>query len=160
VLGNEALATLQQHRSELRTIEEASVVLARSFESEPLPGVGSSPWRALWEAARRFSEEHAYRGQAFPVLDEDRRCVLCQQTLAEEGRARLSGFDRFLKDDMQVLLREPRRLHDRQVEGLMSLAISPEAVANNLADLEATHREVMADVRDLLRKYETAKERT
>ena len=56
VLGNEALTTFREQGSAVKALEEAVAVLARSFESEPLPGVGSSPWKALWEAARRFSE--------------------------------------------------------------------------------------------------------
>lgn len=114
----------------------------------------------MWESARRFSEEHAYPGKAFPVLDEDRRCVLCQQTLEEEGRERLSRFDRFVKDDTQVRLREARRLHDSQVEHLTSLAISPEAVANNLKDLEVTYRDLVSEIRELLMRYETVHEQT
>lgn len=160
VLGNEGLAPLQRHRDELRALEEAEAVLARAFESYPLPGVGSSPWKALWESARRFSEEHAYPGQAFPVVGEDRRCVLCQQTLEEEGGERLSRFDHFVKDDTQVRLREARRLYDSQVERLTSLAVSPEAVANSLKDLEVTHRDPVTEIRELLEGYEKAQEQT
>ena len=160
VLGNEGLAALRTYRTSLKALEEAAAVLARSFESEPLPGVGSSPWKVLWESARRFSEEYAYPGQAFPVLDDDCRCVLCQQILEEAGRGRLSRLEGFVKDDTQVRLREARQLHDRQVERLAGLAISPEAAANNLKDLETTHRDVVAEVRELLTKYETAREQT
>lgn len=103
----------------------------------------------MWESARRFSEEHAYPGQAFPVLDAGCRCVLCQQTLEEAGRERLSRFDRFVKDDTQVRLREAREAHDQQVTRLIGVAISSEVVTNNLKDLEPTHREVVAEIRDL-----------
>ena len=160
VLGNEVVATLQEHRGTLKALEEAAAVLARSFESEPLPGVGSSPWKVLWESGRRFSEEHAYPRKAFPVLDDDCRCVLCQQTLEEAGRERFSRFERFVKDDTQVRLREARQLHDPQAERLASLAVWPEAMANNLKDLETTHRDVVAEVRELLKKYEAAREQT
>ena len=159
-LGDEALATLREHRNLLKALEEAAAVLARSFESEPLPGVGSSPWKVLWEAARRFSEEHAYPGKAFPVLDNDCRCVLCQQTLEEAGRERLSRFERFVRDDTQVQLGEARRLHDRQVERLTRLAVTPDVMENNLKDLETSHPNVVVEVRELLEKYGTAREWT
>lgn len=154
VIGDGALANLREQRSTVRALEEAAAVLTRSFQSEPLPGVGSSPWKVLWEASRRFSEEQAYPGQTFPVVDSNCRCVLCQQTLEESGRDRLSRFERFVRDDTQVQLEEARRLYDRQVERLNTLAVVPEAVENNLKDLETTQREVVAEVRDVLGKYE------
>lgn len=158
VLGSEGLATRKRHRAALEALEEAAAILARSFESEPLADVGTSQWKALWESARRFSVEHAYPRQAFPVVDANCRCVLCQQTLEDEGRERLSRFDRFVKDDTQVRLGQAREAHDNQVKRLTGLAIYPEAVAGNLKDLETTHRDVVAEIRELLTKYETARE--
>ena len=113
VLGSAALTTLQQHREDLRALEDAAAVLARSFETEPIPGVGSSPWKALWESARRFSEEHAYPGQEFPFLGEECRCVLCQQALEGQARERLTRFDEFVRNDTQVRLQEARCVYDR-----------------------------------------------
>jgi energy-coupling factor transporter ATP-binding protein EcfA2 len=154
ILKAEALAALQGQRETVNTLDDAGAVLARTFESEPLRDVGSSPWRALWEAARRFSEEHAYPGHAFPVVDPDCRCVLCQQNLTDDGRKRLSRFDRFVKDDTQVRLQEARRRYDDQVERLGSFAVVPEAVATNLGDLEATHADLVPATREFLGRYE------
>lgn len=154
ILGADALAALQGYRETVRTLEDAGAVLARAFDSEPIQGVGSSPWKALWEAARRFSEEHAYAGQPFPVVDPDSRCVLCQQTLTEDGRDRLSRFDRFVKNDTQMRLQEARRTYDGQVERLRSLAVVPEAVATNLSDVESTHADLVATTREILGRYE------
>jgi len=157
VLGAESLAALQTQRDKVRTLEEAVAILAQAFESEPLPGVGSSAWKELWESARRFSEGYAYPGQAFPVVVDDCRCVLCQQPLERDARKRLLRFENFIKDDTQVRLRQARKVYDDQVKRLTNLAILPEVVTNNLKDLEATHREVAAEVRELLTKYETAR---
>ena len=106
VLGDQALTTLRQRRVAVKALEDAAALLARSFESEPLAGVGGSPWKALWEAARRFSEQHAYPGQVFPVLGNECRCVLCLQNVEEEAQERFKRFDRFVKDETQVQLRE------------------------------------------------------
>src|SRR5439155_21173126 len=92
--------------------------------------------------------------------DDDSRCVLCQQTLREEGRERLSRFDGFVRDDTQTRLEKARRLQDDQTERLRGLLVSPDAVVNNLKDLETTYREIIAEVRDILEKYETAREQT
>ena len=88
VMGGAGLARLREYQTAVKTLEEAATLLARTFESEPLRGVGSSPWKELWESAQRFSKQHAYPDKAFPFLDEDCRCVLCQQSLETPARNR------------------------------------------------------------------------
>ena len=158
VLGEDDLVALQESRDQLKALQEAANLLARSFESEPLPGVGSSPWKALWESARRFSEEQAYPERSFPIVEDESRCVLCQQTLDSEGRDRLSRFETFVKNDTQTQLDEARRIHDAKVENLTKLVISPEAVASNQQDLEPTHTDLIKGFRVLLDRYEKTRE--
>jgi energy-coupling factor transporter ATP-binding protein EcfA2 len=160
VLGDGGLTALQERRHQLKALEEAARLVARSFESEPLAGVGSTPWKELWESARHFSEEHAYPAQSFPVVHGDSRCVLCQQTLDTEGRDRLSRFEKFVQDDTQVRLDEACRLYDAQVENVTNLLVSPDAVVSNQKDLETTHTELIAEVRALLCEYEKVREQT
>ena len=160
VLGDDGLAALRESRDQLKALQNAANLLARSFESEPLPSVGSSPWKALWESARRFSEEQAYPDRSFPVVEDESRCVLCQQTLDSEGRDRLSRFETFVKDDTQTRLDEARRFHDARVENLSKLVISPEAVASNQQDLESIHTDLITGFRALLDRYERARDQT
>lgn len=160
VLGNDGLAAIQERRERFNTLQKAAKLVAQSFESEPLSGIGTSPWKALWESARRFSKEHAYPSKPFPVVDGEARCVLCQQALEGDGRNRLSRFEQFVKDDTQVQLEQARRECDGTIEGLKRMHISPEAVANNLRDLESVHEELIAEVRALLTKYENALAKT
>ena len=160
VLGNEGLAALQESRDQLKAFQEAANLLARSFESDPLSGVGSSPWKTLWESARRFSEEQAYPDRSFPVVEDESRCILCQQMLDSEGRDRLSRFETFVKDDTQTRLDEARRFHDARVENLSKLVISPEAVVSNQEDLEPTHTDLITGFRALLDRYKKAREQT
>lgn len=158
--GNDAMNELQERRNQHTTLQKAARLLARSFESEPLAGVGSSPWKALWESARRFSEELAYPSKAFPAVDVNSRCVLCQQLLAAEGRDRLTRFEEFIKDDTQVRLGEAQRLYDEQAENLTKVLVAPDVVLSSQKDLEATHQELVAEVRTLLDKYEEARQET
>lgn len=157
-MGSAALTELQGGQAEVKTLEEAAAVLAGTFESEPLTGVGSSPWKVLWEAAQRFSEEHAYPDQQFPFLGEECRCVLCQQPLDGQSRDRFARFDGFVRNDTQVRLQNAKRAYEQKVKVLLGLSVSPEVVANNLKDLEGTSRVVVAEVRELLSKYEAASE--
>ena len=160
MLGNDGLSALQERRDQLKALQKAADLLARSFESEPLPGVGSSPWKVLWESARRFSEEHAYLALSFPVVGEDGRCVLCQEALGAKARDRFSRFEQFVKDDTQVRLDEARGLYDAQAESLTKLPVSPDAMVSDQKDLEATHAELIAETRALLDRYQSARDTT
>jgi len=155
-LGSVALAEIQRHQTEVKVLEEATALLARSFEAEPLPGVGTSPWKALWEAAQRFSRVHAYPDHAFPFLGSDCRCVLCQQPLQAEGRDRIVRFDEFVGNDTQVRLQDAKRTFEQKVKSLRELQVSPEAVANHLKDLEETNGDVVSEVCALLTEYAAA----
>ena len=160
ILGGDGLVVLQDGRAQLKVLQEAADLLARAFESEPLPGVGSSSWKTLWESARRFSEEQVYRDRSFPAVEVESRCVLCQQRLDSEGRDRLSRFERFVKDDTQTRLDDTRRFHDARVEKLSNQVIFPEAVESNLRDLESTHAELIKKVRARLARCQRATEQT
>ena len=153
VLSDNSLADLQDSRDKLIQLQEAADLLARSFESEPLTGVGNSSWKALWESARRFSEEHVYPNQVFPVRREGSRCVLCQHPLDSQSRDRLSRFETFVKDDIQTRVDEARQSYGSQVATLSNLVISPDAGESNQRDLESTHAELIKNVRALLDRY-------
>ncbi|MCC6266330.1 MAG: AAA family ATPase [Dehalococcoidia bacterium] len=153
-MDSPAFAELRRRQAEVKSLEEAAALLARSFESEPLPGVGSSPWKALWGAAQRFSREHAYPAHEFPFLGDDCVCVLCQQPLEVQSRDRFARFDEFVRNDTQVQLQDAKRAYEEKVDVLQNLTVLPGMIANNLRDLEDTSRGVVAEVRELLSKYQ------
>ncbi len=149
VLGDQALRALQEQRDGLQALEEAASLLAGSLESEALPGVGTSPWKALWESAKRFSEERAYPAESYPVLDDDSRCVLCLQTLDSESRDRLLRFDRFVKDDTQIRLDRARNSLRHQRERFGKLRVFPGEVNAYLKDLASGHTDLIEEVQEL-----------
>ncbi len=77
--------------------EAARLASEQAFKNQPLQGVGSGPWREMFEAARRYSELLAYPGYSFPYTAGDSRCVLCQQPLEEEAKQRMQSFEKFIK---------------------------------------------------------------
>ena len=159
-LGNDGLAELRTRRATLEEYQDASTQLAKAFELDPLPGAGSSPWKTLWDSARRFSEEQAYPDRSFPFVEDGSRCVLCHQTLDAEDRNRFLRFDQFVKDDTQVRLDEARQAYNFLVNHLTSVSISTEAVENNLKDLEPSHKELIRAYEILLKGYKKAHENT
>jgi len=96
-VGVEAHDSLLAQIRELLTSEEAAR-LAQQDPSDPLPGVGGGPWRALWEAARAYSTSDAYPAEHYPVTGAAALCVLCQQPLTEHASERLLRFESAVAD--------------------------------------------------------------
>jgi len=88
-LSTEAVASVFDARKETRRkSEEAKRLRAATFPAGMLEGTGSEPWTVFWESARRFSQELAYPGREFPLVENGAQCVLCQQDLDHEGPLR------------------------------------------------------------------------
>jgi energy-coupling factor transporter ATP-binding protein EcfA2 len=85
--------------------QAAQLAAGELFTDEPLPGIGSESWRALWAAARDYSVSEAYAGQPFPVTiveEGTAACVLCQQPLLADGAARMLRFQKYLDDTLDL----------------------------------------------------------
>lgn len=76
-------------------------VQAGQVASAQLEGVGTDTWKALWEAARQYSLV-PYQQAEFPVVSDDARCLLCQQTLGEEAKWRLQEFEAFVQGQVEA----------------------------------------------------------
>jgi len=92
----------------IRTREEAknkrqaaSVDAEKVFKNAPVSGVGSESWRLLWQQAKKYSETEAYKGNPFPYVEKDARCLLCQQELDSTARERFVSFESFVKGNLE-----------------------------------------------------------
>ena len=92
-----ALESLRALRTTARTKRQIATEAAK-VESAQLDHVGTATWRALWDAAREYSQE-AYPAKAFPFTDAA-RCVLCHQALSEAAQERLHAFESFVKSKL------------------------------------------------------------
>lgn len=93
LMGADAISSLRQLESSALELRSTATRLAReAYGDDALPGTGSALWRALWEAAKTFSESEAYPDNSFPVLIADAKCVLCQQELRPDAQERFSQF--------------------------------------------------------------------
>ncbi|AZK64921.1 AAA family ATPase [Pectobacterium brasiliense] len=81
-----------------------------------LEGIGSPVWRAMWEAAREYSQQ-PYPDKAFPVTDEA-RCILCHQELSAEARQRLNELEAFVQSRLEVDAASAERLYAQALSGL------------------------------------------
>ena len=116
-LSNTRIAALAKASSaSVAARKAADAAGVAKFASGPISGVGSASWRILWEAARRFSEEEAYPGHHFPVVEsegEPGRCVLCHQGLSDHAAARLRAFDDYVAADSERAAREAQDAFER-----------------------------------------------
>lgn len=99
VFGEKGLVAIRAMRAEAldrRRIATQSAQVA----SAKLDGIGSETWRALWEAARAYSQI-AYPGKQYPVTD-DALCVLCHQDLGVEAKLRLQDFEDFVQGKLEA----------------------------------------------------------
>jgi energy-coupling factor transporter ATP-binding protein EcfA2 len=80
----------------------ASEDAKKVFAQAPLEGVGQDSWLALWKQAQKYSESLAYPNMAFPVIADQGRCVLCQQSLDDHAKQRLHSFEAFVKSGLEA----------------------------------------------------------
>lgn len=112
---------------EINTLKESQKLLFDKF-SDDLPGTGNDAWKKLWNAAKDFSINYAYKGLEYPVLKvegEQAKCVLCQQTLQEGSvQDRLKRFEKYISDDIEQQLKEKRTQRDSYLRDIDHLTIS------------------------------------
>ena len=104
-----------------RKSEEAKRLREATFPPSLLPGTGGEQWKAMWESSRLFSEQQAYLGNAFPVIEDGSKCVLCQQDLDHAAAHRLKQFEEFITSTTERELRQLREDFARRRNAFNSL---------------------------------------
>ena len=129
------IMAFRQSAQDLR--RQANASAAAAFAAEPLRGVGEELWRALFDAARAYSERHAYPGGQFPRADAEAKCVLCQQSLDAAAQDRFARFAGFVTGAMNEKARVAEEARDAVL-----LAIRP--ITLPIADLSKEARDYLA----------------
>jgi len=97
--GAGSLENLRSLRAVAHSKRKIAVESAK-VASAQLEQVGSDTWRAMWEAARKYSQD-VYPTQPFPAT-ENARCVLCHQELSEVAQERLKAFEGFVESKLET----------------------------------------------------------
>ena len=100
------IALKNQKKSAKDKREIASNVAKTTLSSSTLEGVGTETWLALWEAARLYSQTIAYPAAIFPNIQNQAKCVLCQQELDANSAKRLTEFEDFIKGALETEAKE------------------------------------------------------
>ncbi|HKR81519.1 MAG TPA: AAA family ATPase [Candidatus Saccharimonadales bacterium] len=160
LLNDEAqqkLVAQRAHATELR----AAAVLASSttFASEPVPGVGTATWRAMWSAAERFVvAEASPNGENLDGQGLE-RCPLCQQGLDEVASDRLARFHRFIHDQTEQTARKVEAELAEAILAVKNTIVSTAATTTALQVLEAENQPLANQVRTWLGHAEEAQRR-
>lgn len=93
-----------------------------------LQGIGSEVWKALWEAARAFSYQEAYKGNEYPNVENDAKCVLCHQSLDNDAKERLSSFETFVKSKLENEATQAEKSYTERINKL-PVAINEETLS-------------------------------
>ena len=88
------------------------------FSGTQLEGIGSDVWKELWNAARKYSEELAFKGKEFPVVQDDSVCVLCHQQLTKEAKLRFHSFELYIKGETQKQAVQAEKDAKRAIDAL------------------------------------------
>jgi hypothetical protein len=100
-VDDKAMDTLKTCDSRAEAAVKARNIAAEKLRAGEslLPGTGEDAWKVLFDSARRFSTQIAYPDKPFPYVNDDAKCILCQQSFTEEGTVRMLRFEEFVKDD-------------------------------------------------------------
>jgi energy-coupling factor transporter ATP-binding protein EcfA2 len=158
-LGVERTATRVAAKATATDLRAAADLAAtKSFDAEPLPGVGAETWRSLWNAAREFSLTEAYQTHEFPVTDDGAVCVLCQQPLSETAKDRFDRFNQFMTDTTARDARAAEGQYQGTLAELRGLVIQSPARSTALAALNEVDTKLSTAVAGLLSKLDDQRE--
>lgn len=101
LLNTDSFSSLQTAKTQAKQKREAANIEARKVAEGNLDGIGTETWKALWEAAQKYSETEAYRGHSFPHIGDVSKCVLCQQSLEKDAKERLQRFHGFVTGELE-----------------------------------------------------------
>jgi hypothetical protein len=101
LLGATAQAAAVQAAEDATSLRQAATVASKQdFSDEPLTGVGSATWRALWAAAEAYVQAEIPSVE-FPATGPTDRCPLCQQELDGDAGDRMRRFHRFIHNETE-----------------------------------------------------------
>ena len=151
----DGLLELQTKAKELRSAaNDASKV---SFADEPLSGVGSTTWRAMWAAAERYSQTEAYVDRDFPATDNGDVCVLCQQPLAGDAQGRLQRFHAFVHNDVARQAKDAEDKFSEAVETLTGFNVTSADTEAAITFLSTEHKDLATSLTTALDTAKRAK---
>lgn len=143
-LGAEQIQGIRNKQQDALTKRRIATEAVK-VQSAQLNGVGTETWRALWEAARKYSIGEAYPGREFPATNEGDRCVLCHQDLGPDARKRLQEFDASIRGTLESAASNAEETYTKALERLPTWMTSVEITAVCTAALDDSWAPVLTE---------------
>ncbi len=109
---------LTQHAIVVAKEKESKEAAEALSNNSKIEGVGGSTWKSMWIAAKKYSEEVAFKGKEYPNVESDAVCVLCHQEIKEPARTRFVSFNKYINSELQKQLNIEKDKYRKQIEGL------------------------------------------
>lgn len=111
-----------------------------------LPGTGDVLWKAMYNAAKQFSQSAVSSDQPPPHIHNGDKCVLCQQDLLEDGAARMQRFEEYVQHNVAKLAADKRTSRATAIGKIKKavLAIDYKDYVDELNELDSS---VVAEIR-------------
>lgn len=152
-LGSAVHENLTELSTKAKAAQEAAdAASVTTFGDEPLTGIGSPVWKALWQAAEKYSLT-VYPEHDFPHAEESAVCVLCQQSLDAGGSARLKRFHDFVSDTTAQDAETAKKELDTFLVVLSQQPVENQAIAVAIATIEQSEPEFAARVQPLFTAF-------
>lgn len=122
--NDEVCISLLQLKSELINRKQLADEDAKKiFSSSKLDGISNESWKMMWNAAREYSEQYAYKNNDFPYIEKEAVCVLCHQPLSDEAINRLKSFEDFIKSKMQTEAQKAQNQYTNAVNNINQIKV-------------------------------------
>lgn len=144
-----------QHAVEMEVV--ARIAIGNELENQPLAGTGSDSWRLLWEAARDFSNRHAYPAHSFPHVGANARCVLCQQILNQDARLRFTSFEEAVAADVAQRAQEAETEASRLLANAEAIDVDPPLIVTAIHEIAQLDDTFAHDLQSQLDRFTDVK---
>lgn len=140
--------------------EAAKSASKAAFAKEPVSGVGTEQWKAMFLDAKAFSTEVAYPGQEFPVIGDGSFCVLCHQTLDEVAKDRLTRFADYIgnkaEERAQVAVKTYDDLRSAAIEAAKGIAEVDDALIEQVLERDDAAAKKLKTIRAGFAAWQTS----
>jgi len=101
LLGDASVLKLRGLAQEVAETAVAARLSREEFGSGAPPGVGSGPWRVMWDAARSFVQSAGYGPFPPPPGSAAVACPLCLQEISLDAAERLRHFQAHVESEVE-----------------------------------------------------------
>ncbi|MFT5760845.1 MAG: hypothetical protein ACI9LM_005632 [Alteromonadaceae bacterium] len=134
----------------------AENIRKQTLDNLPLEGVGTEPWKKMWQYAEMFVISNSQNKSFPPVLGDS--CPTCLQPIREDAAQRLAGFHAYMKDQSQVQVRQSQINYDNSILMIKNLNFDLTPYTAVLQELDVSKPDVIESLNLLLSQLRMRKD--